>query len=103
MAFELDLAGGAEVLNEMAAPHVEALAGVVAAVAGEGAEVKTYQTDRAAAKVMVPADAQAIDGVLTKAASALGLAVTPVAPRKSRAKGSKSAARKPAAKKGAAK
>lgn len=98
MAFELDLAGGAEVLNEMAAPHVEALAGVVAAMAGEGATVKAYQTDRAAAKVMVPADAQAVDGVLTKAASALGLAVTPVAPRRSRAKARKSSAKKGAAK-----
>lgn len=98
MAFELDIDGGAEVLKVLAAGAIKDLADQIAAQAGEGATVRTYQTDRAAAAVSVPADAQAIDGVLTKAAAAVGLEVTAVAPRRSRAKGGKSTGKKGAAK-----
>lgn len=75
MAFELNLEGGAEVLNEMAAPLIAALARQVAAAAGDDAEVEEYTTDRAAATVSVPAEEQAKHGVLTRAASAAGLEV----------------------------
>ena len=98
MAFELDIEGGAEVLKVLAAGAIKDLADQIAGQAGEGATVRAYTTDRAAAAVSVPADAQAIDGALTKAAAAVGLEVTAVAPRRSRAK-----ARKASAKKGAAK
>lgn len=75
MAFELNLEGGAEVLKEMAAPHIAALARQVAAAAGPDAEVVEYTTDRAAATVSVPAEQQAKDGALTRAASGAGLEV----------------------------
>lgn len=73
MAFELDLAGGAEVLKEMVADEIAALAAQIAS--DSGGKVKTYTTDRAAATVTVPAELQAKDGVLTKAAAAAGLEV----------------------------
>lgn len=76
MAFELNLEGGAQVLKELSAGAIADLAGQIAAQAGEGAEVETYVTDRAAAAVSVPADAQARDGALTKAAAAAGLEMT---------------------------
>lgn len=94
MTFELDLEGGAEVLKEMAAPLISELALQVAASADEGATVDEYAqieekvTDRAKALVSVPADRQARDGVLTRAASAAGLEVraAPVRPRKSKSR-----------------
>lgn len=73
--FRLNYKGGGEVLKQLAAPHINALAWQVAARAGEDAEVSEYTTDRAAASVTVPADQQAKDGVLTRAASAAGLEV----------------------------
>ncbi len=85
MAFVLDLAGGAEVLK-MTADAVKNLADQIAAGAGEGAKVETYVTDRPAAAVSVPAEAQAKDGVLTKGAAAAGLEVVAKPPRKPRAK-----------------
>lgn len=94
MAFELDLAGGAEVLKVLVADEIAALAQQVGGQAGEGAKVKTYVTDRAAASVSVPAELQAKDGVLTKAAAAAGLEVTlrQPRPRKSRARKSRKGA-----------
>lgn len=77
MAFELDRAGGAEVLKVLAAEAIAELAAQVAAKAGEGAEVSTSVTDRARASVRVPADAQATDGVLSRAAAEVGLEVRP--------------------------
>ena len=74
-SFRLDRKGGAEVLKKMAAPHINALAREVAAGAGDGAEVDEYTTDRAAASVSVPAEAQAKGGALTRGASAAGLEV----------------------------
>jgi hypothetical protein len=47
----------------------------VAANAGPDAEVQEYTTDRRAAAVVVPAEQQARDGVLTRAAAAAGLEV----------------------------
>ena len=77
MSFRLNRKGGAEVLKRMAADVVNAKAREVAANAGEDAKVDEYTTDRAAASVRVPADQQAKDGVLTRAASAAGLEVQP--------------------------
>lgn len=73
--FKLDRKGGAEVLKQLAAPHINALARQVGAAAGDDAEVDEYTTDRAAASVSVPAAQQAKDGRLTRAASAAGLEV----------------------------
>ncbi|WP_043737663.1 hypothetical protein [Nocardia asiatica] len=47
----------------------------VAAEAGEDATVSEYTTDRSAASVWVPAEQQARDGVLTRAAASVGLEV----------------------------
>jgi hypothetical protein len=77
MTFELNVEGGAEVLKQMAAPHIKALAQAIAATAGEDAKVNEYTTDRAHADVSVPAHQQAKDGVLTRALSDAGLEVTP--------------------------
>jgi hypothetical protein len=73
--FKLNYKGGKEVLNQMATPHINALARQIAAQAGADAEVDEYTTDRAAAAVSVPAEQQAKDGALTRAASAAGLEV----------------------------
>lgn len=75
--FRLDRAGGAQVLKELAAPHINALAAQVGTAAGADAEVSEYTTDRAAASVSVPAEQQAVNGTLTRAASAAGLEVRP--------------------------
>ncbi|HNP58854.1 hypothetical protein [Gordonia sp. UBA7599] len=75
--FKLDRKGGAEVLREMVADQINELAKHIAAQAGPDAEVETYATDRAAASVRVPADQQAKDGVLTRAAAAAGLEFRP--------------------------
>ncbi len=94
MTFELDREGGAEVLKEMSAAAIAELAAQVADQVGEGAVVKTYTTDRAAASVKVPAEMQAKDGVLTKAAAAAGLEVKlrPKKPRKARPRKSRKGA-----------
>ena len=73
--FKLNRAGGAEVLKQLAAGAVNAVAAQVAAQAGPDAELSEYTTDRAVASVSVPAEQQAVDGVLTKAAGAAGLEV----------------------------
>jgi hypothetical protein len=83
VTFELDLAGGAEVLKELVADEIFALTAAIGGNAGEGAEVKTSVTDRARGSVTVPAETQAKDGVLTKAAAAAGLEIKPY-PRKER-------------------
>lgn len=75
MTFKLNLKGGGAVLKQLAAPHINALARQVASNAGEDADVAEYTTDRAAASVRVPAEQQARDGVLTRAAAAAGLEV----------------------------
>lgn len=75
MSFKLNHKGGAEVLKELAAQHVNALARQVADRAGDEAVVEEYTTDRAAATVSVPAAQQAKGGVLTRAAAAAGLEV----------------------------
>lgn len=83
MAFELDTDGGSEILKEMIKPYILDLALQVGELADEGAtvdefsQIKEYETDRAAASVTVPAERQAKDGALTRAASAAGLEVKP--------------------------
>lgn len=91
MAFVLDREGGAEVLKVVAAQAIADLAQQVAGAAGDGAIVELSTSDRARAKVKVPADAQAKDGVLSKAAAQVGLTLFPFKerpprPRKPRAK-----------------
>lgn len=81
MTFELDLEGGEEVLKVLVADEIAALTAQIGADAGDEATVKTEVTDRARGTVTVPADLQAKDGVLTRAASAAGLEVTAYAPR----------------------
>lgn len=73
MSFELDHDGAEEVLKHLAADAINDLAQKVADHAGEDALLDTYTTDRAAASVSVPADQQAKDGVLSRAAAAAGL------------------------------
>ena len=85
MSFELDVAGGAEVLKEMAAPLIVEISAQIAA-AVPSAEVSVRVTDRARASVKVPAEAQAKDGALTRAAAAIGLEVVPRKPRESAGK-----------------
>lgn len=75
MTFELNSAGAAEVLKTIAAQHIRDVAEQVGAAAGDDAIVDTYTTDRAAASISVPAEQQAKDGVLTRAAAAAGLEV----------------------------
>ena len=77
MVFKLDIAGGAEVLKELVADEIAALAQQVANAAGDGAVMELRTTDRAEAFVRVPPAAQAKDGVLSKAAAAVGLEVRP--------------------------
>lgn len=74
-SFKLNFKGGREVLNEVAAPIINAIAQGAANYIGDEAEFEPYTTDRAAASVRVPADMQAKDGVLTRAAAAAGLEV----------------------------
>lgn len=73
--FKLNRRGGSEVLKELAAQQINAIAQQIAAQAGPDAEVDEYTTDRAAAAVRVPAEQQAKDGALTRAAAAAGLEV----------------------------
>jgi hypothetical protein len=81
MTFELNFAGGAEVLKEMAAPLISTLAHTVAATAGEDAKVSVFTTDRAHASVSVPAEQQARDGVLTRAFAEAGFEIQPPKPK----------------------
>lgn len=90
MTFELDLAGGAEVLKELAAGAIADLTQQIADTVGECATVKMSTTDRARGSVSVPAELQAKDGVLTRAAAAAGLEVTLRQPRPRKARSRKS-------------
>lgn len=98
IGFHLNLAGGAEVLKQMAAEHIAGIAGAVAAEAGADAEVTQKVTDRARATVKVPAEQQAKDGVLSRAAAASGLEVVQWQPRSRKRKGGKKTAGKKAKK-----
>lgn len=89
MTFTLDRDGGAEVLKELAADLIAEVAAQVSAEAGPGAQVKVVVTDRVRASVTVPAEAQAKDGVLTRAAAAVGLEVVARKPRDSGGKTNK--------------
>lgn len=74
---ELDTAGvGAFLQSNDVARMVTAAANRLAASTGvEGARAHPYTTDRKAAAVSVPLEAQTRDGALTRAASAMGLRV----------------------------
>lgn len=76
--FRINRKGGAEVLKQIAAPTINALAKQIAESAGDDAVVEEYTTDRAAASVSVPAAQQAKDGRLTRAATSAGLEVRPL-------------------------
>ena len=81
--FYLDTDGGSEILKEMCRDLILQVALQVGELADDGAtvdeysQIEEYVTDRSAASVAGPADRQAVDGVLTKAAAALGLEVKP--------------------------
>lgn len=93
MAFTLDKAGGAEVLKEIAAEEVLALAEAVAASAGSGAQVATtVSRSRFVATIQVPAQDQAKDGVLSRAAAQLGLTIKPYPKRQPKEKPAKTEA-----------
>lgn len=77
VTFELNRAGGAEVLKTIVADEIAKLTEQIAAAAGEGAAADHYVTDRAAGSVSVPAGLQAKRGVLTRAAASVGLEVRP--------------------------
>ncbi|OZC50521.1 hypothetical protein [Rhodococcoides fascians] len=51
------------------------IAGAIEDVDEDDIEVQEYSTDRSAASVWVPAEAQARDGALTRAAARVGLEV----------------------------
>lgn len=71
--FQLDKAGGAEVLKVLAAQAVTDIAMKVVGGAGPDASISTEVTKtRFVATVTVPASQQAKDGVLSKAVGALG-------------------------------
>lgn len=74
---ELDEAGVGELLKSTAMARMvsEAANKVAVATGVKGARAHGYTTDRRAAAVSVPAEAQAKDGALTRAAAAVGLTV----------------------------
>jgi hypothetical protein len=55
---------------------VTEVANRIAAAAGPDADVREYTTDRAVASVAVSADDQAADGVLSRAASSVGISIS---------------------------
>lgn len=76
--FTLDRAGASVILKELSGAAVSELAQAVASGAGPDATVTTKVTKtRFVASVQVPAEQQATDGVLSRAAGALGLVVHP--------------------------
>lgn len=93
LGFHLNLAGGAEVLKVMAAKRIAEIAQTVAAQAGSDAEVKQKVTDRSRATVKVPADQQAKDGVLSRAAASAGLDIVQRTPRPRRPRRARAAKR----------
>ena len=74
--FTLNRAGGNEILKAVCAEEVSALAAQVVAAAGPEAFLSTKVTaTRFVATIKVPAEAQATDGVLSRAATAVGLTI----------------------------
>lgn len=61
--------------SDVVAQIVNDAANRIAANAGDNAQVEQYTTDREAAAVLVPAEEQARDGTLTRAAAAAGYEV----------------------------
>jgi len=76
MVFVLDKAGGGEVLKQICAEAITQLGVEVSADAGQTAVVETkVSRTRFVATVKVSAEAQAKDGVLSRAASQAGLTI----------------------------
>ena len=76
MVFVLNRAGGGEVLKELCAEAITQLGVEVSADAGKSAVVETgVSRTRFVATVKVSAEAQAKDGVLSRAASQAGLTI----------------------------
>lgn len=76
LRFTLNTKTGRKILNRAdTAKLINAAAEKVRRKAGRGARVVKYTTDRQAASVSVPAERQARDGALTRAAAAVGLTV----------------------------
>lgn len=73
--FRPDRAGIREILQTELKAEINRLAHAIGDQCGDDVEVQSYTTDRGAASVTVPALLQARDGVLTRAASAVGLEV----------------------------
>lgn len=73
--FRLDRKGAREILQAEFTDEINRLAHSIGDQCGDDVEVRSYTTDRGAASVTVPALLQARDGVLTRAASAVGLEV----------------------------
>lgn len=71
----LNTAAVGQVLKKAFAPLVNEAADEIASHAGPDAIVDDYTTDRNAAAVLIPAEQQATDGTLTRAAAAAGFAV----------------------------
>lgn len=95
--FQRDTAGVGEVLKAMAADAVIDLALEVAASAGTAAVVESRTgKKRYIAQILVPADQQAKDGVLSRAAADAGLTIRSYPKRAPRKKTEKPAAPKPA-------
>jgi hypothetical protein len=76
MVFVLDRAGGAEVLKVIAMAEIAAKTEQIAASVGESAVIEMKTTDRARGVITVPADIQAKDGALSRAAIEAGLEFT---------------------------
>lgn len=77
--FKIDKKAIAELAKGAAAQAVvTGVANKIAAATGVDvdAEVQEYRTDRAVASVVVSADDQAADGVLSRAASAVGITIS---------------------------
>lgn len=96
MTFTLDRDGGSEVLKQLCAEAVSALALQVAADADDGAKVAEFSQitesvsrSRFVASIAVPDYRQAVDGALTKAAAKNGLEVKPYPNRSKKTKKAK--------------
>ncbi|OBC12181.1 hypothetical protein A5788_22350 [Gordonia sp. 852002-50816_SCH5313054-c] len=73
--FRPDRKGIGEILKTEFVTEVNRLAQEVGDQCGDDVEVRFYTTDRGAASVTVPAEVQAKEGALTRAATAVGLEV----------------------------
>ena len=73
--FRLNRKGVGEILKTEFVDEINRIATEMADDIGDEAEVSFYTTDRGAASVTVPAELQATEGALTRAATKVGLEV----------------------------